>query len=126
MAVISIDYNEGGKEGNWGYKGVVLNSGATLRKKEVFNSGDFVKDWFSCIKFIIINDIKGDNGFISHSSSVNHWISDTKTYDSAYLQVKKGKTMLLYGFNKETRDLPEVFVKAGTKPTWEELKAICK
>lgn len=116
MAVISIEYNEGAKKLN--YKAVRLHY-AKLKKKEVFKSGNFVKDWFNAIKFII----KGNLGEpISSSSSVDHFITDGAPYDSVYLHTDDN-TELRYEYDEEGIEL---FVDKGTKPTWEELKKYVK
>lgn len=132
MAVISISYNDGNKK-NLGYKSVNL-SYDDLKKKKSFNSGDFVKDWYDCMKFNITNDIT-DKEPLMHSSSVNHFIMDGAKFDSAYLHADKNQVELKYVDESDPhylytqRDIYEkgieFFVKEGTKPTWDELRALC-
>lgn len=119
MAVISIQYKEGNKK-NLGYKSVSI-SYDSLKKKKVFKSGDFVKDWWDCIKFNIQKI--GTDEFTSMSSSVNHFIMDGAPYDSAYLDVSRGKPKLSYVYDE---DKIELFVPTGMKPTWEKLKKLCE
>ena len=131
MAVVSITYNDGDKK-NLGYKSVDLSYNG-LKKKKSFNSGDFVKDWYDCCKFIIVN-IK-DTERVSHSSSVNHFIMDGAKFESAYLHADKDQVELKYIDESDPhylytqRDIYEkgieFFVKEGTKPTWEELRTLC-
>jgi hypothetical protein len=122
MAVISVSYNEGSK--NLDYKSLQLS--LMDKTKKVFNSGDFVKDWFDVWKWINTNDI---NEPIMRSSSVDHFIMDGAPYDSGYLHIIDGKGILKYP-NRVDKDWYlnsdfdglEVFVNKGTKPTWEEYK----
>lgn len=117
MAVISIRYDEGSFEPNLGYKAVEFwHRGGD--KEEIFNSGDFVKDWFNCQRFIIK---EWDNEEpVSHSSSVDHFIMDGAKFDSAWLTVKDGKPVLVYDYC----ECIEFFVAEGTQPSWEELKSL--
>jgi hypothetical protein len=86
-----------------------------------FESGDFVKDWYDLTKFLLTNLI--NEPFHTHSSSVDHFIMDGAPFDSMYL-----------GFDDETKTPilsddyddggVELFVKKGTKPTWNELRKL--
>ncbi len=128
MAVIGINYKEGNKN-NLGYKSVSISFGRTINEKKIFDSGDFVKDWYD-LNFFIINDMEEQP--ISHSSSVDHFIMDGAPFDSAYLHIVDGKGVLKYvdetdpGYLYTQQDVYEkgieFFVKEGTQPTWEELK----
>jgi len=116
MAVIGINYDDGNKK-KLGYESVSLS--LMLNDEDIlFNTGDFVKDWYDCIKYVIINEIDEP---IMHSSSVDHFIMDGAPYDSAHLNTES--TPILE-YNKKIKGI-EFFVKEGTKPTWEELKLIC-
>ncbi len=121
MAVVSIQYDEGKKK-NLNYKSVQLSYNWGEDKK-LFNTGNFVKDWYDCIKFMIMNI---NDEPVSHSSSVNHFIMDGAKFDSAYLVTDLNeKTILRYGYLSSTPGI-EFFVEQGTTPTWEELKAMCE
>lgn len=131
MAVISISYDEGNKK-ELGYKSVNLSYN-NIKDKKSFNSGDFVKDWYDCLKFLIIKNIVDDEPLI-HSSSVDHFIMDGAKFDSAYLHTKKEETVLKYTSNTLNtiyldydicEDGIEFFVPEGTKPTWEEHRELC-
>ena len=131
MAFITIQYNEGNKK-KLNYKSVQISYEKSLKK--TFNSGNFVKDWFDCIKFFNIE--VSDNEFLAHSSSVNHFIMDGAQYDSAYLHIVDKKPVLKYVDESDEhylltqRDVYEggieLFVASKTQPTWEELKELCK
>lgn len=131
MAVTSIKYNEGAKKKNLGYKGVEISYGDGMKKKKVFNSGDFVKDWYDHNKFIILKLSETEFHF-SSSSTVNHFIMDGAPYDSAYL-ITGDDTPPYLKYDRGTKLMMrlgeeegiEFFVKKGTKPTWEELKVLC-
>lgn len=128
MAVISITYDEGNKK-DLKYKSVNLSHRVG---REVFDTGDFVQDWYDCNKYIINNDIDAGE-HISHSSSVDHFIMDGAKFTSAYLHVENKKPILKYAgpdFDVvKDRALYEngieFFVEENTTPTWEELKDRC-
>jgi len=131
MAVIDILYDEGNKE-NLQYKSVSVSSAFRKAKKRFF-SGDFVKDWYDCMKFVI-TDERVNKDPLCHSSSVDHFIMDGAPYDSAYLHQIKGKAVLKYINHKDEnwaitqQDICagiEFFVKKGTKPTWNKLRTLC-
>jgi hypothetical protein len=120
MAVVEINYDEGNKK-KLGYKSVSI-SYDNLKKEKVFDSGNFVKDWFDYIKWVIQNGINKNEPVVC-SSSVDHFIMDGAPYDSAFLKVEKNKTSLVYKYDD---DFIELFVPKGTRPTWTELKEMCK
>lgn len=130
MAFINIKYNDG--DGST-YKAVEISHGEELKKKKVFKSGNFVKDWYDAMKFVIF---KAKESRCSMSSSVNHFIIDGAPYESAYLiEIEKDKWDLRYVDETDPlylitqRDIYEkgieFFVNTGTKPTWTELKELC-
>lgn len=114
---ISIDYSEPNQAD---YNAVCLSQSLT-DKEWRFDSGNFVKDWFDAIKHIITKT-EDETFTATYSSSVDHFIMDGNAYDSAYLCFEEDAPYLDY----ENFDGIELFVKSGTKPTWEELKEICK
>lgn len=130
MAVIGIDYSEGGKPLN--YKGVYLHTSSGKLK---FESGDFVKDWFQA-KMKYAKELQDQDPFLSASSTCDHFIMDGANYDSAYLHIEDGKGILKYVDRSDPNYLFtqsdiyengwEMFVNPGTQPTWEELKEMCK
>lgn len=130
MAVIGINYAESGREFPLDYKSVYLHY---EEGEKLFDSGDFVKDWFECKKFIAKEDIIEKEVAICHSSSVDHFMMDGAPYDSAYLHMENGKPVLKY-LDKNKNSLEqndifdngwEYFVPEGTNPTWNELRVMC-
>ncbi|MFA5207566.1 MAG: hypothetical protein WC428_02800 [Candidatus Paceibacterota bacterium] len=120
MAVIGINYDEG-NEKDLKYESVSLHFN---NEEKLFNSGNFVKDWWDMMKFVItVACLDKTDPYYIHSSSVNHFIMDGAPYDSAYLKMEGDKTSLIYEYED---DLMEFFVPEDTKPTWEELKEMCK
>lgn len=130
MAVIGINYGEGSDDLN--YQGVTLR---TVDKTHVFNSGNFVKDWYDAKKMYI--NVQENEGHLSQSSSVDHFIMDgaSDLYDSAYLHMVNGEPVLKYvdtsdlNYLHTQRDIYEgweFFVPVGTQPTWKELKEMTK
>jgi hypothetical protein len=119
MAVIGINYDEGNKK-NLGYKSVDISYG-NPSEVMVFETGNFLKDWYNMRKFMIQN-LSDSEFHFCQSSSVNHFIMDGAPYDSAWLKIENGKPVLMYEYNE---DLMEFFVPEGTKPTWEQLKEMC-
>jgi len=122
MAVIAINYNEGSKKADLGYKSVQV-SYANIKKEKIFASGNFVKDWYDAMKFMITKI--GDKEFFLHSSTVNHFIMDGAKFRSAWLHTfKKEEPKLVYKYDFE-EDHIEFFVPKGTQPTWREYRTLC-
>jgi hypothetical protein len=115
MSFTTINYNEGTRDLK--YKSVEVHYGKNLKEKIFFKSGDFVKDWYDRVKFIIMQI--NDEEYHTCSSSVNHFIMDG-AYETAWL---KGASLVYEDF--EEHDGIELFVPEGTKPTWEELREMC-
>ena len=111
MAVISISYSEGNKK-NLNYKSVQISHN-TLKKNKKFSSGNFVKDWYNLMKFIIENDL-WNKEIISHSSSVDHFIMDGAPYDSAYLHMENNNPILKYTEEINEEEL-KIFLKEKYK-----------
>lgn len=117
MAIISLNYDEGHEDLN--YKSIVVNY-SNLTKTKIFDSGDFIIDWFNAVRFLILT-LADDTERIMHSSSVDHFIMDggCDLYDSAYLCYVNNEFELYYD---NTKNGIEFFVPKGTKPTWNEFK----
>lgn len=133
MAVIGINYNYNGEDVAEvvTYKSVYLH---TSDKELEFNSGDFVKDWFDAkLEYTKIMDV---DPYLSQSSTCDHFIMDGANYDSAYLHINGNQPILKYINTDDPHYLFtqqdvyengwEFFVPIGSKPTWEELKELCK
>ncbi len=128
MAYISIEYNEPNQNE---YKSVKV--GLSNKTETKFNSGNFIKDWFECLKFIANQD---NNEHTICSSTVDHFITDGDKYESAYLHTNRTEDgELLYIDETDpnwihTQDWItkgiEIFVPTNTKPTWEQFKQIIK
>ena len=138
MAVISINYDGGGKEYDDNdnvigeipivYESVELSISGSDRI--IFSSSNFIKDWYDAKKKYLEND---EDPVFCHSSSVDHFFMDGAKYDSAYLHVVDGSPVLKYlDRTKEDWYLDpigegwEFFVNEGETPTFEELKEFCK
>lgn len=124
MAVYGIDYDDGNKK-KLGYKSVHI-SYDNLKTEKVFNSGNFVKDWYDLVKFMIMELSKTEPHFVG-SSSVDHFFMDGADllYDEAFLVTDDaGVSELCYG------DFENIGIKLhvpiNTKPTWKELKKMCE
>jgi len=106
----------------------------TQKEKFVFNSGNFVKDWYDAKKKYM--EIMDEEPFLSASSDVHHFQGDGGKFDSAYLHIVDEKPVLKYvdrtdpNYLFTQRDIYEngweFFVPENTQPTWEELKEMCK
>lgn len=125
MAVYGINYDEGNEQ-DLGYESVDI-SYDNLKKKKVFNSGNFVKDWYDLVKFMIMELGKTEPHFIG-SSSTDHFFMDGAKFDEAYLvdENVNGETKSVLKYDGYYEDGIEFFVPEGTQPTWAELKEICK
>ena len=130
MAFIRINYDDGNRE-NLSYESVEIHYGNDLKK--CFASKNFIKDWWDMRKFMILE--LSDEIYFTKSSSVDHFIMDGAPYDSAFLHIVDGKSVLKYidyaedNYLYSQQDIYEgieFFVPQGTQPTWEELKEICK
>jgi len=111
MAVISISYSEGNNK-SLNYKSVKISYNI-LKKNKKFSSGNFVKDWYNLMKFIIENDL-WNKEIISHSSSVDHFIMDGAPYDSAYLHMENNNPILKYTEEINEEEL-KIFLKEKYK-----------
>lgn len=120
MAVRGINYDEG-NEKDLGYESVTIH----LRNddKHIWNTGDFVRDWYYSTKFVLLGGLNGEIG--GHSSSVDHFIMDGAPYDSAYLRFDDdGNGYLTNQYDYEDDNI-EFFIPEGTTPTWDELREMC-
>lgn len=122
MAVYGINYDEGNEQ-DLGYKSVRIHYGEDEEK--VFNSGNFIKDWFDLVKFIIMELNQTESHFVG-SSDVDHFFMDgaDELYDEACLNINDGDAKLEYV--QEELDAIKLYVPKGTQPTWKELKEMCK
>jgi hypothetical protein len=147
MAVIGInysgtdhDYDDDGNEiklnpSTFKYESIRLHFG---KERLEFKSGNFVKDWYDAKKKYM--GIMGEEPYLSASSDVDHFQGDGGKFDSAYLHIENDKAVLKYCSYDDSLDMMETlvanrkiyedgwefFVPEGTKPTWEELKEMCK
>lgn len=98
------------------YKYVYLIPPASgIEDKIKFDSGDFVQDWYDCLKYLIDNQWG-----VCDSSAVNHFIMDGAPYDSAYLHdAGDNDWQLTYEY---ITDGIELFVNKGERLTWQEMK----
>lgn len=139
MAVIGINYTGGNEinedfneiENPINYESVRLS---TSENEYTFSTGNFVKDWFDAKKKMTL-EIGDTYPFLASSSDVDHFIMDGAKFDSAYLHIE-GETPVLkyidrtdplwFETQKDVYEGSEFFVPEGTKPTWSELKEMCK
>jgi hypothetical protein len=128
MAVIRVDCNYDPME----YRGVTIRY-RNLLSLETFNTGNFIIDWYEAIKFFN-GDLAVAEEFLSYSSSVDEYVSESKEYMSAYLHVIDGEFVLKY----LDRSLPnwwedesgvaegiELFVPMDKELTWYEYHTLC-
>lgn len=123
MAVIGINYTE--PDPNT-YESVQISYGKDEEK--IFDSGDFVKDWYELNKWITMEadgELKQEYAF-SNSSSVNHFIMDGAPYISRYLKIDDSGNPLLVKDYDWMDEGTEFFIPDGKDWTWEELKKYCK
>ena len=80
MAVSGVNYDEGSEKQGMGYKSVYLHYKEDDEK--LFNTGNFVKDWWDMRKFQI-QELSESEPHFMHSSTINHFIMDGAPYDSA-------------------------------------------
>jgi hypothetical protein len=122
MAIKRIRYTEPDTST---YEAVEINYADDQEK--VFDSGDFVRDWYFLLKWIIL-EAEFKNEPLINSSSIDHFIMDGAPYDSAYLVFDNDEPQLAYAkdcWDDCIDEGIEFFVARDTKPTWEELREIC-
>jgi len=140
MAVIGINYDGGNEyddDGNVIVKDINYHSVRLHTRNEdfLFNSGNFIKDWYDAKKKYIQELIDIDP-YLSLSSDCDHFHMDGAKYDSAYLHMVNDIPVLKYVDTSDPNYLNsqqdvfekgwEFFVPEGTQPTWEEFKELIK
>jgi len=120
MAIIAIKYDEITQES---YKGIKISYGEHMEFNKLFNSGDFVKDWYFLNKFIIDNLLENEY-HISYSSSVDHFLSCGNKYESVHLVHIKGNKWEFVKMKdlKPSQGGLEFFIENGSDITWEKMK----
>lgn len=90
-----------------------------LNKKQIFNSGNFVADWYNAKKFYI-QYLQETHPYLSSVSSCDHFFFDGAEvlYDTAYLKMDGDVATLSY----TDKSGWEFYVENGTTPTWNELR----
>jgi hypothetical protein len=140
MAVIGINYeganhdydNDGERietPGGLKYQSVYIHYQGG---KKVFDSGNFIKDWFNAKRFYT-KDLMDKEPYLAGSSTCDHFHMDGAEFDSAYLHIINDTPILKYIDRSDDLFIQrqiwdegwEFFVEEGTHPTWEELKKYC-
>lgn len=143
MATIGISYEGSDHDYDDDGERIELNPGTlvyhhvylyTQKGEEIFNSGNFIKDWFDAKKRYL--EIQDQEPYLSGSSTCDHFQMDGAKFDSGYLHIVDNKPVLKYvdttdpNYLFTQRDIYEdgweFFVPEGTQPTWEELREMCK
>jgi hypothetical protein len=141
MAVIGINYEGANHDyddnderietpGGLKYKSVYIHYRGG---EKIFDSGNFIKDWFDAKKFYS-QELIDKEPHLSGSSTCDHFLMDGAEFNSAYLHMDDDKPVLKYVDRSNDLFIQrqvwdggwEFFVKEGTQPTWEELKEMCK
>jgi hypothetical protein len=122
------------------YESVYIHYNHHQGGEKIFDSGNFIKDWFDAKKFFQ-EELIDKEPYLSGSSTCDHFIMDGAKFESAYLHIIDDNPVLRYcTWVDDSRDKIEIlienreiyekgwefFVPEGTKPTWEELKEMCK
>jgi hypothetical protein len=117
--IISIDYDDVDAKSY-----VAVQVRPRIGEEQVFNTGDFVKDWFHANKWIV-NNWTDDEIHLSHSSSVDHFIMDGggDLYDSRYLSFDEDDEPILIEFAENGG--MEFFIPKDSNMRWEQLKEYC-
>ena len=123
MAITSIIYTEPDQTS---YNGVKVTYGDNLIK--IFNTGDFVKDWYLATKFKL-QEIWDSEPHFTSSSTVDHFIMDGDLYESVWVVLDEKDNPKLAYIGDDVTDVTyfgsELFVETGKKYTFKELKAKC-
>jgi len=118
---ISINYQEGNIDT---YESVEVTYNFN-KDNRVFDSGDFVKDWYDATKFRVLIDGHEVLKFVK-SSTVANFISDGAPFDKVvlmYVNTLNGKFEYLSSGIHIGR--PTFFIRKDTTPTWKELRELC-
>lgn len=124
MAVVSINYKEGNPES---YQSIDI-SYDYLQKRKIFDSGNFIVDWYDHQKWIaeeMDGELKNEHSF-SNSSSVDHFIMDGANVESRYLKIGEDENPYLTKEYDWYDPGTELFIPEGEKWTWEQLKEYVK
>ena len=117
MAVLSVNYNEGG---DLKYiEASIYHNGESID----YNSGDFVKDWYDLMKFILCGGLE-NYYHIVFSSSVHHFVDDTGLYDTLYLRPIDPKSTKWEFTDQYDENAFQFFVPKGKRYTWEQYKQL--
>tara|TARA_R110000796_G_scaffold215732_2_gene331752 strand:+ start:19044 stop:19397 length:354 start_codon:yes stop_codon:yes gene_type:complete len=93
------------------------------RNTEIFDSGDFVKDWYDYTKRKMQLDAT-EFQFVEHSS-VSEFVNNNP-YKMMYLTVGQNREWVLINSTSNYRWFDvRYYVEEDTNPTWEELKERC-
>ena len=93
-------------------------------KKKTWNSGDFIKDWYRLNQYIYKKTNIWEEGVLQ-SSSVDHFIKDSKNYESRWLKIENDVAVFVENYDNNNPGL-EFFISKGTNPTWEEHTTRCR
>lgn len=119
MAVTNINYD--GEGDSLVYESVDISYGPGLENKKVFDSGDFIKDWYHCMKFIVQRLSDTEEHFMN-SSSVDHFRMDGAPYKKAWLVTTDHISELFYDYDDQGLIM---YVNQGEYPSWAELREYC-
>lgn len=115
--IIDIKYKD---DNSLTYNNIIISLNDD-REDIIFESGDFIVDWYQTMKWCAHND--NNNDIIKMSSSVNHFIMDGAKFDSAYLVLKPEPHLEYFdGKNFEITNNVEFFIPEDEKWSWDELK----
>lgn len=110
MAKIGINYVETGEDIVYDNVCIIYDNHSKIK---MFDSGDFVKDWYNCIKYLI-----NINENISYYNSVPNFLKDGAPYVKRFLKEYDGEYRL---DEEQDDDSVLVFTHINTQPTWEEI-----
>jgi len=122
MAVINIVYTEPNVKT---YKYVEISyRKAGENKTKIFNSGNFVRDWYDLNKWVAQNQETelGDEYAYAASSSVDHFITDGAPYIARYLKLDENNKPYLDSNFDFIDQGTEFFIPEEVDWTWEQLK----
>lgn len=80
-----------------------------------FETGSFVKDWFTAIQFLLDNNI--DN--IASSSTLDHFFMDGAEYDEIYFYIENKRGFLT---KQKVKGSIKYYIEKDTFLQWEDFK----
>lgn len=121
MGYYTVDYNDGSGDG---FRGIVLGHDG---KEKRFNTGDPLIDWYDFYKYVYSGLPKTElgTGFLTGSSSVDHYFMDQDEYIQKYMKFEDDKFHFIENFDDMSLGEIDECIKGVIRKdmtSWEEVR----